>query len=79
MTRLENDFHGEFASSSRQPWHISKSKALAGEVRFASGGAGGAGNYTFVRVYEAGYVHIHCIPVNTVLIGNGQFQTFGPS
>lgn len=78
MTRLENDFHDEFSSASRQPWHTSKSKALAGEVRFASGGAGGAGNYTFVRVYEAGYVYTHSFPISTVLISNGS-QTFGPA
>ena len=51
MLKLEHDFHGEFVSAPSTPWRVGPSGGLAGEVRSAGGGAG---NVTFIRVYEAG-------------------------
>ncbi|TCD62876.1 hypothetical protein EIP91_006282 [Steccherinum ochraceum] len=55
MDRLQNDFHEEFAATPPVPWRTVKSHYLAGEVRSAGGAGTGAGNYTFVQIYDAGY------------------------
>ena len=56
MERLDNPFHAEFSSTPFSLWLTSKSNYPAGEVRSAGGAQTGAGNYTFVRIYDAGYV-----------------------
>ena len=50
MSRLEHTFHEEFASAPNLPWYT-ESGAHAGQVRAAGKGAG---NVTFVRVFDGG-------------------------
>ena len=56
VENLENKFHKEFKAAPPIPWVIDRSGRVAGEVRAAGGGGFGAGNVTFVNVYEAGFV-----------------------
>ena len=56
MDSLESRFQEEFLAAPEQPWHTPDGSVLAGLVRTAGGTSGSAGNYTFVRVFEAGFV-----------------------
>jgi cathepsin A (carboxypeptidase C) len=49
---LDSKFHDEFAASDAVPWVTKRSGKLAGSVR----SAGGAGNVTFVTVFDAGHM-----------------------
>ncbi|KAH8099460.1 peptidase S10 serine carboxypeptidase [Cristinia sonorae] len=63
MTRLQNDFHAEFSEAGNNLWRTKESGYLAGTVR----GAGkGAGNYTFVRIFDAGHMAPHDQPEATL-------------
>jgi len=62
MTRLQHAFHAEFSAAPSRPWRTSSTKYLAGEVRFAGGAGSGAGNYTFVQIYDAGHMAPHDQP-----------------
>ena len=53
MSRLEHTFRSEFATTPDLPWRTLDSGHHAGTARAAGLGAG---NVTFVRVFEAGYV-----------------------
>jgi len=59
MERLEHKFHSEFASSPSKQWKTAESNIVGGEVRSAGYGAG---NVTFVQVYEAGHMAPHDQP-----------------
>ncbi|KAH9037045.1 carboxypeptidase C, partial [Lactarius hengduanensis] len=54
VENLEHKFHKEFKAAPPIQWVIERSGRVAGEVRTAGGGGTGAGNVTFVNVYEAG-------------------------
>ena len=54
MEKLEQKFHDEFLNSETLPWTTVESREQVGEVRYAGGGGLTAGNFTFVKVYEAG-------------------------
>ena len=54
MEKLDQKFHGEFLRSETLPWTTVESRKQVGEVRYAGGGGLTAGNFTFVKVYEAG-------------------------
>ena len=54
VSKFDNVFHEEFASSSPTPWVIKGSRRVAGTVRTAGGSGLTAGNVTFVTVHEAG-------------------------
>ncbi|KAI0066410.1 serine carboxypeptidase [Artomyces pyxidatus] len=56
VEQLEHKFHEEFAASVSEFWVTAESGRVAGEVRSAGGGGFGAGNVTFVQVYEAGHM-----------------------
>ncbi|KAI0053413.1 serine carboxypeptidase [Auriscalpium vulgare] len=56
MAQLEHKFHKEFAASTSEKWVTAGTGRVAGEVRSAGGGGFGAGNVTFVQVYEAGHM-----------------------
>ena len=56
MSQLEHKLHKEFEKAPSTKWVTAKSGRVAGEVRSAGGGGFGAGNVTFVNVYEAGCV-----------------------
>jgi cathepsin A (carboxypeptidase C) len=53
---LENKFHKEFKAAPSIQWVTAGEGRVAGEVRSAGGSGFGAGNVTFVNVYEAGFV-----------------------
>ncbi|KAH9067022.1 serine carboxypeptidase [Lactarius deliciosus] len=55
VENLEHKFHKEFKAAPPIQW-VERSGRVAGEVRTAGGGGLGAGNVTFVNVYEAGFV-----------------------
>jgi cathepsin A (carboxypeptidase C) len=48
---LEHNFHDEFVKAKSLQWTTKSTGRVAGEVRAAGHGAG---NVTFVQVYEAG-------------------------
>lgn len=50
MTRLEHDLHEDFERASSLPWKTPSGRYV-GDVRVAGPGAG---NVTFVRVFDAG-------------------------
>jgi len=52
---LEHKFHKEFVAAETKPWITIESGRQAGTVRSAGGGYG-AGNVTFVTVFEAGHM-----------------------
>ncbi|KAH8980717.1 Alpha/Beta hydrolase protein, partial [Lactarius hatsudake] len=54
VENLEHKFHEEFKAAPPIQW-VERSGRVAGEVRTAGGGDLGAGNVTFVNVYEAGF------------------------
>ncbi|KAF7791079.1 hypothetical protein EIP86_002040 [Pleurotus ostreatoroseus] len=56
MEKLEQKFHDEFLNSETLPWTTVESRKQVGEVRYAGGGGLTAGNWTFVKVYEAGHM-----------------------
>lgn len=56
MIKLDNPFHAEFSKANNTHWVTLDSGKVAGEVRAAGGAGLGAGNYTYVEVYEAGLV-----------------------
>ena len=56
VENLEHKFHEEFKVAPSIQWVIGRSGRVAGEVRTAGGSGFGAGNVTFVNVYEAGFV-----------------------
>ncbi|KAI9448816.1 Alpha/Beta hydrolase protein [Lactarius psammicola] len=59
VENLEHKFHEEFKAAPPTQWVIERSGRVAGEVRVAGGGRVGAGNVTFVNVYEAGHMVPH--------------------
>lgn len=56
MSALEHNFHTEFAASKATKWVATETGRVTGQVRSAGGGGFGAGNVTFVEVFEAGCV-----------------------
>ncbi|EIM83602.1 serine carboxypeptidase [Stereum hirsutum FP-91666 SS1] len=56
MSALEHDFHSEFAASEATKWVTTETGRVSGQVRSAGGGEFGAGNVTFVEVFEAGHM-----------------------
>lgn len=56
MNALEHQFHAEFAASGDEQWVAAETGRVAGRVRSAGGGGLGAGNVTYVEVFEAGCV-----------------------
>jgi cathepsin A (carboxypeptidase C) len=54
VSKFENVFHSEFASSEPAPWVVKGDRRIAGTVRTAGGNGHTAGNVTFVTVHEAG-------------------------
>jgi len=54
LGKLQTKFQQEFINSKAVPWVTFKSGRTAGEVRSAGSGGFGAGNVTFVNIYEAG-------------------------
>lgn len=54
VSKFDNVFHEEFASSTPTPWIVKHSGRVAGAVRTAGGQGHTAGNVTFVAVDEAG-------------------------
>lgn len=56
VEQLEHKFHKEFKEAPSIQWVTTGSGRVAGEVRAAGGSGFGAGNVTFVNVYEAGFV-----------------------
>ncbi|THH31031.1 hypothetical protein EUX98_g3169 [Antrodiella citrinella] len=67
MTRLSNAFHTEFLTTVSVPWRTLRSNYLAGQVRSAGGAVKGAGNYTFVQIYDAGHMAPHDQPEATLV------------
>ncbi|KAH9005727.1 serine carboxypeptidase [Lactarius hatsudake] len=61
VENLEHKFHEEFKAAPPIQW-VERSGRVAGEVRTAGGGDLGAGNVTFVNVYEAGHMVPHDQP-----------------
>ncbi|KAH7882369.1 Alpha/Beta hydrolase protein [Phlebopus sp. FC_14] len=53
---LDTKFLDEFTSAPTEQWVTMQSGKVAGTVRSAGGGGSGAGNVTFVAVYEAGHM-----------------------
>ena len=51
VEKFDSDFTFEFAAADKVPWRVPGSKKVVGSVRSAGSGAG---NVTFVTVYEAG-------------------------
>jgi carboxypeptidase C (cathepsin A) len=62
VENLENKFHKEFKAAPSIPWVNEYSGRVAGLVRAAGGGGFGAGNVTFVNVFEAGHMVPHDQP-----------------
>jgi hypothetical protein len=56
MENLEHVFHKEFKAAPSIQWVPAGTGRVAGEVRSAGGNGFGAGNVTFVNIYEAGFV-----------------------
>jgi cathepsin A (carboxypeptidase C) len=56
MENLEHALHKEFKAAPSVQWVNERTGRVAGEVRTAGGSGFGAGNVTFVNVYEAGLV-----------------------
>ena len=56
VEELDHAFHKEFKAAPSIQWITAGTGRVAGEVRSAGGGGFGAGNVTFVNVYEAGLV-----------------------
>jgi cathepsin A (carboxypeptidase C) len=54
VSKFDNVFHEEFASSGAVPWVIKGSGRVAGTVRTAGGNGFTAGNVTFLTVHESG-------------------------
>ena len=54
VSKFDNIFHEEFASTEPLPWITEQSGRVAGTVRTAGGGGSTAGNVTFITVHEAG-------------------------
>ena len=54
VSKFDNVFHEEFASSEPTPWIIKNDRRIAGTVRTAGGDGFTAGNVTFLTVHEAG-------------------------
>ncbi|CCM01445.1 uncharacterized protein FIBRA_03497 [Fibroporia radiculosa] len=59
MRKLEHIFHPEFGKAPSRRWYTIKSGLLGGEVRTAGQGAG---NVTFVQIYDAGHMVSHDQP-----------------
>ena len=53
---LETKFSAEYQKAKTLPWVSLESGRIAGNVRSAGNGAFGAGNVTFVEVFEAGHM-----------------------
>lgn len=62
VEQLEHKFHKEFKEAPSIQWVTTGSGRVAGEVRAAGGSGFGAGNVTFVNVYEAGHMVPHDQP-----------------
>ncbi|KAH9996036.1 Alpha/Beta hydrolase protein [Russula vinacea] len=56
VENLEHKFHKEFKRAPSIQWVTAREGRVAGEVRSAGGRGFGAGNVTFVNVYEAGHM-----------------------
>ena len=54
VSKFDNVFHEEFASSKPIPWITRDGGRVAGTVRTAGGNGFTAGNITFLIVHEAG-------------------------
>lgn len=80
MSALEHDFHSEFAASEATKWVTTETGRVSGQVRSAGGGEFGAGNVTFVEVFEAGYVvYGPRVLVVKILIALRFLDTWSPS
>lgn len=54
VSKFENVYHEEFATSAEKPWVTRGSRRQVGLIRTAGGRGSTAGNVTFVNVFEAG-------------------------
>ena len=57
MLQLQHKYHEEFSNAPLLPFIAAPTGDVAGKVR--SAGGYGAGNVTFVQIFEGGYVHTH--------------------
>ncbi|OBZ79755.1 Carboxypeptidase Y A [Grifola frondosa] len=60
MSQLEHKFHADFELAPSQRWKTSETGKIGGEVR--SAGGLGAGNVTFVQIYDGGHMAPHDQP-----------------
>ena len=67
VSKFDNIFHEEFASSQPTPWTVKDSGRVAGTVRTAGGNGHTAGNVTFLIIHEAGLVNSSTLPFESVL------------
>lgn len=56
VEQLDTIFSEEFSTAATEQWVTIRSGKVAGTVRSAGGGGSGAGNVTFVTVYESGHM-----------------------
>jgi carboxypeptidase C (cathepsin A) len=56
VEQLDTIFTDEFSTATTEQWVTIGSGKIAGTVRSAGGGGSGAGNVTFVTVYESGHM-----------------------
>ncbi len=68
VENLESKFHKEFKAAPSIQWVTAGEGRVAGEVRSAGGSGFGAGNVTFVNVYEAGCVLLWVLVFSFLLI-----------
>ncbi|OAX40545.1 alpha/beta-hydrolase [Rhizopogon vinicolor AM-OR11-026] len=68
VEQLDTVFLDEFSTAPTEQWVTMRSGKMAGTVRSASGAGSGAGNVTFVTVYEAGSVsfYLHQVHLPTL-------------
>ncbi|KAG8950045.1 hypothetical protein FRC04_008125 [Tulasnella sp. 424] len=62
MSKLDSVFQDEFIVAPILPWTATRNGTTAGIVKAAGGKISGAGNFTYVSVYEAGHMMPHDRP-----------------
>ena len=59
MLELEHKHHEEFANAPFLPFYVEQIENFGGMVR--SAGGPGAGNVTYVQIFDGGYVLLHSL------------------